>query len=33
MFPITTDAQDFGDEEDGPLMTFDDPPLPVDNEV
>jgi hypothetical protein len=33
MFPITTDAHDFGDEDDGPLISFDDPQLPVDNEV
>lgn len=33
MFPITTHSQDFADEDDGPLITFDDTPLPVDNEV
>jgi hypothetical protein len=33
MFPITTDAQDFGDEDDGPMTSFDDTQIPVDNEV
>lgn len=33
MFPITTDGQDFCDEDDGPLITFDDPPLPIEAEV
>jgi hypothetical protein len=33
MFPITTDGQDFGDEDDGPMMSFDDTQIPVDNEV
>ncbi|CAF4439778.1 unnamed protein product, partial [Adineta steineri] len=32
MFPITTDTQDFGDEDDGP-MPYDDPPIPADHEV
>ncbi|CAF4519240.1 unnamed protein product [Rotaria socialis] len=32
MFPITTDGQDFGDEDDGLMTTFDDAPLPVENE-
>ncbi|CAF0781184.1 unnamed protein product [Adineta steineri] len=31
MFPITTDTQDFGDEDDGP-MPYDDPPIPADHE-
>lgn len=33
MFPIITTAPDYGDEDDGPLMVFEDPPIPVENEV
>lgn len=33
MFQITSDAQDLCDEDDGPMTTFDDTPIPVDNEV
>ncbi|CAF4578036.1 unnamed protein product [Rotaria sp. Silwood1] len=32
MFPITTGTQDFVDEDDGPMISFDDASLPVDNE-
>ena len=33
MFPIIAGAPDYGDEDDGPLMSFDDPPNPVEHEV
>ncbi len=33
MFPITTDAHDFGDEDDGPMTSFDDAQIQVDHEV
>ena len=33
MFPITTDTQDYGDEDDGPIMSYDDTQIPVDHEV
>lgn len=33
MFPITADTQDFGDEDDGPITSFDDAPNTVDHEV
>ena len=33
MFPITTNAQDFGDEDDGPMTSFDGTHLPIENEV
>ncbi|UJR37705.1 hypothetical protein I4U23_030400, partial [Adineta vaga] len=32
MYPITTDGQDFGDEDDAPMISFDDNQLPVDPE-
>ncbi|CAF4173949.1 unnamed protein product [Rotaria sp. Silwood2] len=32
MFPITTEIQDFVDEDDGPMISFDDAHLPVDTE-
>ena len=33
MFPIITNAPDFGDEDDGALISFDDAQLPVEPEV
>ena len=33
MFPITTDGQDFGDEDDGTMTSFDDAQISVDQEV
>lgn len=33
MFPIITNAPDFGDEDDGTMTSFDDAQLPADNEV
>jgi hypothetical protein len=33
MFPIRTDGQDFGDEDDGLMTSFDENQLPVDHEV
>ena len=33
MFPINTDGHDFGDEDDGPMTSFDDAQIPVDQEV
>lgn len=33
MFPMLTDAPFYAEEDDGPMMTFDDVAIPVEHEV